>query len=152
MSEVPAEFLEDMAETYPQEPQPQPGCMVFDLFRTWRLDSGSYEAIAEVTLLCTSLVAERAIFHNICWTLYMKHCVSEQGGLAIRMCWLSRCSAWGSVEINWGWPGGYQCVGAAVCGCAARHAATAAGAHALQSALGGGNSPSLQVLTFACKL
>lgn len=48
VSEVPAEFLEDMAETYLQEPQPQTGCMVFDLFGTWRLDSGSYEAIAEV--------------------------------------------------------------------------------------------------------
>ncbi|CAL8464515.1 g4050 [Coccomyxa elongata] len=50
VSEVPAEFLEDMADTYPQESQPQPGCMVFDLFTTWRLDSGSYEEIAEVVV------------------------------------------------------------------------------------------------------
>lgn len=49
VSEVPAEFLEDMAERHPEEPPLPRGCMVFDLFRTWRLDSGSYENIAEVS-------------------------------------------------------------------------------------------------------
>lgn len=48
VTEVPEEFGEDMAVLHPQDPPVPPDCMVFDLFRTWRLDSGSYEDMAEV--------------------------------------------------------------------------------------------------------
>jgi hypothetical protein len=48
VTEVPEEFGEDMAVLHPQDPPVPPDCMVFDLFRTWHLDSGSYEDMAEV--------------------------------------------------------------------------------------------------------
>jgi hypothetical protein len=49
-ADVPCEFLEDVAARHPgSPPPPPPGCKVFDLFRTWRLDSGSYKEMAEVS-------------------------------------------------------------------------------------------------------
>ena len=48
VAEVPQEFIEDMAALYPDGPRIPAGAKVFDVFRMWRLDSGSYEDIAEV--------------------------------------------------------------------------------------------------------
>lgn len=62
-----------MAQRFPRDAQPRPGCVVFDLFRTWRLDSGSYEDIAEVGLsrdwVLISLLLPGGVVHSgICST------------------------------------------------------------------------------------
>ena len=62
-TELPADFLEDMRERHPSivaHLPPKP--MVFDVFTSWRLDSGSYNDMAEVVMSawehrCTTLNA-----------------------------------------------------------------------------------------------
>ena len=63
-TELPAEFLEDMRERHPSVVANLP-CrpMVFDVFSSWRLDSGSYPDMAEVVVnawerRCSSLAPE----------------------------------------------------------------------------------------------
>lgn len=50
VTDVPRQFIEDMAALHRNEDLPATDAKVFDLFRVWRLDSGSYEEIAEVRL------------------------------------------------------------------------------------------------------
>jgi hypothetical protein len=51
VAEVPREFAEDMAELHPGEIAAIPAhTRVFDLFRMWRLDSGSYADMAGVVV------------------------------------------------------------------------------------------------------
>jgi len=62
-TELPAEFLEDMRERHPSVVAHLPlKPMVFDVFSSWRLDSGSYADMAEVIMSawehrCTNLTA-----------------------------------------------------------------------------------------------
>ena len=63
-TELPAEFLEDMHERHPSVVAHLPSKpMVFDVFSSWRLDSGSYPDMAEVVMSawerrCASLAPE----------------------------------------------------------------------------------------------
>ena len=150
---MPAEFLEDMADIYPQEPQPQPSCMVLDLFKTWRLDSGSYEEIAEVSRGClasTLLTAECAVVHDRYVDTLFEIVRSSKEDMSSKAacCHVAQhCQHGDWNESQCKRPGGRERMGAAVCGCAAGHASpTAPGAHALQPALGRGSAASLQVL------
>jgi hypothetical protein len=49
-AKVPQEFVDDMRERYPQDCDIQPGAVVFDLIRVWRLDSGDYAKMAEAVV------------------------------------------------------------------------------------------------------
>ena len=63
-TELPDEFLEDMRERHPSVVAHLPRApVVFDVFSSWRLDSGSYSDMAEVVVSawesrCASLAPE----------------------------------------------------------------------------------------------
>ncbi|KAL3134655.1 hypothetical protein ABBQ32_007664 [Trebouxia sp. C0010 RCD-2024] len=50
VTQVPDEFVEDIQQLYPDDRQIESGAMVFDVFTTWRLDSGDYSKYAEVVV------------------------------------------------------------------------------------------------------
>ncbi|KAK9809710.1 hypothetical protein WJX73_008711 [Symbiochloris irregularis] len=47
---VPTAFIEDMQTSFSDEAHIQPGSMVLDLFKMWRLDSGDFAAMAEAVM------------------------------------------------------------------------------------------------------
>lgn len=50
VTQVPDEFIQDVQELYPNDRQIQSGAMMFDVFKTWRLDSGDYCKYAEIVV------------------------------------------------------------------------------------------------------
>eukprot|EP00884_Botryococcus_braunii_P006522 jgi/Botrbrau1/15871/Bobra.40_1s0055.1 len=47
---VPSMFIADMQTHFPNDPRIPEGAVVFDIIKIWRLDSGSYERVAEVVI------------------------------------------------------------------------------------------------------
>ncbi|DBA73502.1 hypothetical protein WJX77_001486 [Trebouxia sp. C0004] len=50
VTQVPDEFIQDIQELYPNDRQIQKGARMFDVFKTWRLDSGDYCKVAEMVV------------------------------------------------------------------------------------------------------
>lgn len=50
VTQVPHEFIQDIQELYPDDRQIQSGAVMFDVFKTWRLDSGDYCKVAELVV------------------------------------------------------------------------------------------------------
>lgn len=65
VTRVPDEFIQDIQQLYPNDRQIQSGAVVFDVFKTWRLDSGDYSKYAEAVVCawegrCTQLSQQGA--------------------------------------------------------------------------------------------
>ena len=74
VADVPQEFVADMASIHPGSARIPPGAKVFDVFRMWRLDSGSYEDMAEVDSCRLPLHLVPTAFSQLPSRSYLRMC------------------------------------------------------------------------------